>query len=338
VKSVIHLMPYDGIGGVEMAAKSIDDGLYDDINFSSQFIFDEVKVYKFKSKTLLPWPIFKSIRRILKRRPDILILSLWRSCAVGILVKLLRPKQRLILMLHDTRDAHLLDKVTTRLAARMSDELWADSAETFRQRLARDPGKPMRVISFLIRDAGEATDLLPKPRFLFWGRISPQKDVGRAVRLFSDIYAVNKDAQFFVIGPDGGELESVTRLVNQLGLDGAVKFLGPMTFDLIAREASMASFYLQTSVHEGMAMAVVEAMQLGLVPVVTPVGEIARYCRAGENAIILDETGSAVGEILAMLDDPDQFQTLRKNAATTWRDVPRYRESMLDACRGALAS
>ena len=43
------------------------------------------------------------------------------------------------------------------------------------------------------------------------------------------------------------------------------------------KKLANASFYLQTSKFEGFAMSVVESMMMGLVPVVTPVGEIGRY-------------------------------------------------------------
>ena len=36
---VVHLIPYDAIGGVETAAKSLDDGCYGEINFSKFYLW-----------------------------------------------------------------------------------------------------------------------------------------------------------------------------------------------------------------------------------------------------------------------------------------------------------
>lgn len=38
---VVHAIPYDGIGGVETAARSLVDGVYDDIDFSKLYLVDK---------------------------------------------------------------------------------------------------------------------------------------------------------------------------------------------------------------------------------------------------------------------------------------------------------
>ena len=47
-----------------------------------------------------------------------------------------------------------------------------------------------------------------------------------------------------------------------------------------------------------MAFSVVEAMQLGLVPVVTAVGEIRAYCHNGQNAVRIETDEQAVEDVL----------------------------------------
>jgi hypothetical protein len=82
-----------------------------------------------------------------------------------------------------------------------------------------------------------------------------------------------------------------------------------------------------------MAMASVEAMQLGLVPVVTPVGEVARYCRDRENAVIFREEGQAVRDVDALLRDPVRFAALSAAAIAEWRNAPMYDEDFMAAAR-----
>ena len=48
-------------------------------------------------------------------------------------------------------------------------------------------------------------------------------------------------------------------------------------------------------------MSVVEAMQIGLVPIVTPVGEIARYCVDGKNAVWVQEDATAVDAVMRLI-------------------------------------
>ena len=81
-------------------------------------------------------------------------------------------------------------------------------------------------------------------------------------------------------------------------------------------------------------MAVVEAMQLGLVPVVTPVGEMGRYCRDGENAIVVDvaRLDAAAEQIAALLDEPARYSSMSKAARAIWSDCRLYAD---DVCAAA---
>ena len=332
---VTHLIPYDGIGGVERAARSMSSITTGDISFRVETIFPP-------SASQRPWVVWnplhilRTVRRLRLLHPDLVILSLWRAYFIGILVKLLRPSVRLVVFLHCPKDVHLLDRMLTRLAARLADRVWADAHETLARRLPALSAGKGEVISFVT----ERIDLLRnepvRPVFVFWGRIQAQKGLSRSLRLFAEVLAQRPDACFYIIGPDGGALAQIRSLTVVDGLGPAVQFLGPMDFSGIREVAGMASFYLQTSELEGMGMSVVEAMQLGLVPVVTPVGEIGHYARQGKNAVVVRDDATAVAEVLALLDDDARFQTMRQGAIATWAEQPLYRDSVLAACRALL--
>lgn len=83
-------------------------------------------------------------------------------------------------------------------------------------------------------------------------------------------------------------------------------------------------------------MSVVEAMQLGLVPVVTAVGEIGRYVRDGENGLLVDPQSlrASAERIARLLQSPEEIQRLSRSASNTWSDAPLYSE---DFCARAIA-
>jgi glycosyltransferase involved in cell wall biosynthesis len=85
-----------------------------------------------------------------------------------------------------------------------------------------------------------------------------------------------------------------------------------------------------------MALSVVEAMQLGLVPIITPVGEIKNYCVDGFNAIVIDNEKTAVNKVLDILNNLESFQNLRKNAINTWKNSIIYQDNILVNCRELL--
>jgi SAM-dependent methyltransferase len=174
------------------------------------------------------------------------------------------------------------------------------------------------------------------PTFIFWGRISNQKRLCRSICFFSKIYKRYPLAKFWILGPDGGELEASKKLCASLGLTEVVTFVGAVTQDEIITYASRASFFLQMSAYEGMSLSVVESMQLGLVPVVTPVGEIPNYCANGVNAVFVNSDKKALEEVSGLIDSGDFYQIMRANAIATWSSKILYRESVLIACQKLL--
>lgn len=334
---VTHLIPYDGIGGVESAARSMREQQSADIKLHCHYIHRVPDTRAARLALFSPWPAVRAALALRIDAPDLVIVSLWRSCIAALLAKMLRPQLRVVLFLHMARDAHAIDRWLTRAMARHAVEIWADSAETACRRL---PGRSAdRVIPFITARLSPARPApLTAPRFLYWGRLHPRKDLLRALGLFAAVHRRHPDANFEIIGPDGGARARIESCIAQLDLGDAVNLVGPLDQAAIARRAGRATFYLQTSREEGMAMSVVEAMQLGLVPVVTPAGEIARYCRAGVNAILIAGQDSAAdeaaaAEVVDSLADPARLGALRAAAIGTWAEAPLYAEAVLHACR-----
>ena len=83
-------------------------------------------------------------------------------------------------------------------------------------------------------------------------------------------------------------------------------------------------------------MACVEAMQLGLVPVVTPVGEMAHYVAPGETGLLIDpeRLDDVADAIVALIADPPNYAAMRQRAIDRWRDAPLYAD---DVCAAASA-
>jgi glycosyltransferase involved in cell wall biosynthesis len=117
-----------------------------------------------------------------------------------------------------------------------------------------------------------------------------------------------------------GPLESaLRRLARDLGLAGAVRFLGFRDdVDGIYRGARI---FALTSEYEGLSIALLEAMACGTAPVVTEVGELADYVRDGETGRLVpvgdvDALARALGELL---DDPAGADALGRAAAAEVR-------------------
>lgn len=335
---VLHIVPYDGIGGVETAARSMSKIKHDSIDFEVNFIFEKVPLPRQRWASFNPLSFLRAIRKIVIDPPDVLIVSLWRSAIVCVIAKLLRPNLKLVVFIHSAKDVHWLDFIFTRFAIVLAHEVWADSQASQSGRLTCAEQEKSRIISFVTGHFEMLPVRAVSPDFIFWGRITPEKDLDRALRIFAEVFSRQPSARFWIIGPDGGALAAMQQLCNVLGVTKAVAFLGVAMQDEIAAHARTASFYLQTSQFEGMAMSVVESMQMGLVPVVTPVGEIASYCRQGENAVLVESDQQAIETILSLLNCDTVYQEMRSKAVLTWKGKPRYAESVLLACEALLAA
>jgi glycosyltransferase involved in cell wall biosynthesis len=340
MRKVIHLLPYDGIGGAEAAARSMAGARFDGLDFHLAFIFPEVRSSTRRGATFNPLALLRSALSIRRAAPDLLVLSLWRSCLVGLIVKLLRPRTRLVVMIHNSVDAHAGDWLFTRLAMAVATAIWADSEASLSLRFHRVPRRQVAILPFLtdhlspVARHESGTDVAPG--FIFWGRLAAQKNLRRALEIMGAIRATRADAWFTVIGPDGGQLEELRQWTKHAGLAESVAFAGPMSFDGIRSVVPGHSFYLQTSDYEGMAMSVVEAMQLGLVPVVTPVGEIARYCRDGLNGVLATDVDATTRRLVDLLSEPARYDTIRDAAIATWAGHPLYRDAFANECRHLL--
>lgn len=331
INIVIHLIPYDGIGGVERAAATMRCVCTQSIKFHVETIFPPEAA---KSRWVVwnPWFLLSTVVRLWQSPPNVLIVSLWRAYAVGILVKLLRPKVKLVVFLHLPHAVHEIDRFLTWMSTWLAFKVWADSRETLKRRLPGLSFDKGHVISF-VADRIQALPSAPvTPTFAFWGRLHAQKGLSRALMIFAAIHTQRPAARFWIIGPDGGALIRVKREISALGLGESVYLMGPKNFTEIQQVACNASFYLQTSEMEGMAMSVVEAMQLGLVPVVTPVGEIVHYARHGENTLVVSDDSSVVVDLLELLENDARYQSMREFAVAAWADKPLYQDSVLEAC------
>lgn len=347
--NIIHLIPRDGIGGVETAARSMatTDKLICDFTLiliaGSKVATDCSRIIESVFRSVNnPFAHYVALRKILRSKPDILICSLWRSMFVGLLVKIFRPQTRVVCFLHLASTVHFFDFVLNSLMMRYADAVWADSEATLIARYSNNKNKPTEVISFVLSDSPAVScSNLFAPRFVFWGRLHHQKGIDRAIEFIAEVVKSVSQTQFEIWGPDDGERAKLLAQVRERGLTDHVHFMGPADPSQLQEIASGHAFYLQLSRSEGMAISVVEAMQLGLVPIVTPVGEIAKYCCSGKNSIIFEDPNnptSIVNALLELLHNESEYRKLQSAAQKYWDEAHLYKDDICVAAAKLLTS
>ncbi|MGP4714449.1 MULTISPECIES: glycosyltransferase family 4 protein [unclassified Psychrobacter] len=340
---VIHLIPSDGLGGVEQAARSIEPT--DKLNIEVAFISGESLSNQpymrtiDKSSKLNSLRFYKSgFNYLLDQKPDLLVCSLWRTSIIGIAYSIYRrafsnKKLKLVVFIHADKFAHRIDKIVTSTAIFLADEVWCDSQASKDGIFPSNKNSSKtKVISFFTGLSEQVLSNDRKNNFVFWGRLAKQKRLDKAICFFESINKHVPEAMFYIFGPDRGELDGLQDLVKKLRLENNVLFMGEKVPNHYPEEALSSKFFINTSSHEGMAIAVTEAMQLGLVPIVTPVGEIANYCIDGSNSIHYKDGGHVLENVLNAISDRKTYERLSGNAHSYWNQKVDYSTDFNQNC------
>lgn len=269
--------------------------------------------------------------------PAIMITSLWRSSWVGSCYKRKSSQVKWYAFLHNTLFFHFPDKYFTKKALHICQVVLCDSTAVrhFAQSLL-PAGKAIEVLSMLTLETPQAVEKDPPNanktiRFLFMGRLHRQKNLPLAIRFLALLKAEGYQVQFDVYGRDDGDGTVVREAIARYGLEEEVHLCGEIMPFQRNELLLKYHFYLQFSGAEGMAMSVVEAMQYGLVPIVTPVGEIKNYTQPGRSALWLENQQLKQLKITwqALIQDPMNYQNMSFHAHQRFFNKPGFASSLL---------
>ena len=331
---VAHLIHTTGIGGVEAAA----DRIARDIRSIDYRLlaFREDSPAAVKADCVgTGVNSLRSVLTVLRDldcyKPDVLVTSLWRSVLVGLANRVLPPRTPWAIYLHSTRYTTAADRVAHFVGMRLADRILCDSQAALdalvpeSRRTIAEVVSPDSALLHLARNvgknaaaaaagAGGADNSTDKVRLVYWGRAVSQKRLDRSVQFLRALNSFAPDRfSLEIISPHTELLDVVLTDAADLRLD--VRWLGPGSAREILEQTAGAQFFLQLSAFEGLGMAVREAMALGIVPIVNPVGAIRGYSADGINAIHVRPSDdgeftreayeSAARRVIALVDGPE---------------------------------
>ena len=159
----------------------------------------------------------------------------------------------------------------------------------------------------------------------FAGRITRQKALGTALDALGRV-----DDVTLAIAGDGPDLRDVRRKVAELGLDGRVRFLGPLNRDAVLTLFRAADASLLTSSWENFPHTVVEALAVGTPVIATAVGGVPELVRDGQNGLLVPagDHGALAAAIRRLIDEPGLRERLAVAAAPS---VEHLRSAVLYA-------
>lgn len=152
-----------------------------------------------------------------------------------------------------------------------------------------------------------------RPVVLTLGRLGQRKGTYDILKAAPQVIAGCPDAEFQVGGD--GDVEAVRTAAQEAGLAGHFKVLGWVAGEQKETCLAEAKVFLLPSYHEGLPVAILEAMAHGLPVVTTPVGGIPETVSDGVNGLLIPpgEPSAIAGAVLRLLQDDPLAQRLAAN-------------------------
>jgi glycosyltransferase involved in cell wall biosynthesis len=162
------------------------------------------------------------------------------------------------------------------------------------------------------RDAAREQLGVDGPTLAFAGRITRQKALEVALDALDRVEGVS-----LVVAGDGPDLATVRGRASARGLDGRVRFMGPLDRDGVVALFRAADASLLSSSWENSPHTVVEALAVGTPVIATSVGGVPELVRDGENGLLVPpgDAEALAQAIRRLVADPGLRERLAKAAA-----------------------
>jgi glycosyltransferase involved in cell wall biosynthesis len=146
------------------------------------------------------------------------------------------------------------------------------------------------------------------------GRLDPIKRLDVFLAAAREIIHAQPNARFVIAG-EGQEEQRLRELAHGLRLDGRILFLGHR--DDIYDVLRAMDIFVLCSDHEGLPMALLEALCLGVTVVARPVGGVAEVIEGGVNGILVasSDPSALATQCLGILTDEDRRKRMVQAAS-----------------------
>jgi glycosyltransferase involved in cell wall biosynthesis len=153
-----------------------------------------------------------------------------------------------------------------------------------------------------------------RPVVVTVGRLHPVKGQDVLVEAFARVAASLPDAELHLIG-DGEEHAALEELVWKRDIERQVRFLGRLERDEVRDALAQASLFVLPSRSEGLPLALLEAMAVGVPVVATDVGGVSEVIRNDTEGVLVppEDPAALARAVSTTLSDPDRRRSLSQN-------------------------
>lgn len=143
------------------------------------------------------------------------------------------------------------------------------------------------------------------------GRLVPWKGFRALIDLMMEL----PDWKLAIVG-EGPDEALLKEKVQSLGLQDRIEFTGAVSSEKLQKIFASSSIFVLNTTFESFSFALVEAMQAGLLPIVSRVGNLAEIVTDGENGVLVepDDIRTIKTYIKKAESNSDWFSLIGKNA------------------------
>lgn len=207
----------------------------------------------------------------------------------------------------------------------------------------------------VIENAVELSPLLPSRtgggacRFLLLARMDDWKGIDDLLTACALVHQEGTAFQVTLAGPPGtaGDATILDAKIHRLGLDTIVRYAGPVQGRLKTELLTEADAYVQPSHHEGMPIALLEALSHGLPIVATSVGAVPEVIEHERQGVLVpphhpEQLADAMRELVLNPDRRRSMSAAARLLAETRFSVGRFGDDLValydSLCRPASSS
>jgi len=331
-KTVVYVINNLNPGGAEMGLELlIDSSLFNKVNFNLVVINRsdsdlEKRIIKkinkniyflsectINNKKLIAYSWL--LRKILKRiKPDTVISALTQSVLITRLARL-TMSYRHITFEHNTQFQNKIAYTLIKYSDFLTDNYWCDSEATKRSLLLRNPNaKNIIVPLFFAKNNFKSKNNFARGNgfsIMSVGRLMLQKNYQQSLHIIKLLRQSNINATLDIFG-DGDLKNELENIARKEGIADAVNFRGFV--ENWQQLAHNYDAYLLSSDFEGLSIATLEAMGVGLPCVVKPVGELANYIAHRQNGMFAQTPKEAALALTEIYEKTALAQSLGENA------------------------
>ena len=100
------------------------------------------------------------------------------------------------------------------------------------------------------------------------------------IKIFHKFYQINPNSKLLLLG-DGSKTKSIQEQISKLGLENAVKIVGSVSEKQYKKYLEKSDFYISASEVDGSSVSLLQAMAMGVVPIVSDISANNQWVKNG---------------------------------------------------------